>query len=279
MNISTIQLIMKTFYNFTKINIACYDSETSTLSRLYDINTVLGLKSLKIIVNENFNENFKDQIIETNLYEKYIICSNSYNLHFICGPFINNEPTIQEITALFLRNTSINRREVIKHFHNLPHFSTSNNTLIMALISSLCKLNDTDVSLIIRDSQMSKTTLDLFVADKDTDKIDNPTIKRVHDYIQNHYDSKITVKDIADSINLNKEYLSHYFKKTTSISLKTYINQMKMRIAQELLISTHDKVHDIAFHLGYTDAANFSRVFKKICGITPKVYRIQNIKK
>lgn len=90
-------------------------------------------------------------------------------------------------------------------------------------------------------------------------------------------DNNISVKTIAENLFISKAYLSERFKKITGISLSDYIYMAKIERAKYLLISTSLKNYEIAETLGYKDHEYFSKVFKKSTGLSPTVYRKENI--
>ena len=63
------------------------------------------------------------------------------------------------------------------------------------------------------------------------------------------------------------------FKKTTGKSVLTYITELRMEKAKELLIKTDCSIENITEKIGYFSVAHFSQLFKKIEGITPGKYR------
>ena len=68
-------------------------------------------------------------------------------------------------------------------------------------------------------------------------------------------------------------YLSRAYKERTGGNLLNYIMTCRVKKAEELLVSTRDSIPVIAEKTGFTNAASFSRVFKKMIGITPGRFR------
>lgn len=86
-------------------------------------------------------------------------------------------------------------------------------------------------------------------------------------------DAKFTIKTIADSLFVNKNYLADTFKKETGLTLGDYLTEVKIYRAKVLLQTTQLKLYEISDLLGYRHAEYFSRVFKKETGLTPQNYR------
>ena len=83
----------------------------------------------------------------------------------------------------------------------------------------------------------------------------------------------LTLESMARRAMLSESHFSRLFKSTTSIGFKEYLNMLRVREAQRLLLNTSASVCEIAFSCGFNDSNYFSNSFKKITGITPLEYR------
>lgn len=99
--------------------------------------------------------------------------------------------------------------------------------------------------------------------------------ENVLQYIQDNIDTHITIPHLAKISNLNPTYFSNLFSKLIGIAPLQYINKRRIEKAQELLLSTDEKLYRIALQVGFSDEYYFSRLFKKIVGISPDNYRTQ----
>lgn len=88
------------------------------------------------------------------------------------------------------------------------------------------------------------------------------------DYIASHISEKITVAQIADKLGVSAGYAQNTFKKVTGESIIEYVNRRKIETAIEMLRSNKLKMKDIALNLGIDDPAYFSRLFKKVAGVS-----------
>lgn len=101
-----------------------------------------------------------------------------------------------------------------------------------------------------------------------------PTIvETVKMYIEENLDSELSRNDLATKVYLHPDYLSHVFKEKTGVSISDYIIDMRMKKAKNLLLSTNERISMISFHVGYSNTAYFTKVFKRTIGLTPKEYR------
>ncbi|HYE82422.1 MAG TPA: response regulator [Clostridia bacterium] len=99
------------------------------------------------------------------------------------------------------------------------------------------------------------------------------TIQTVLNYIEKKFEKGITLEEAADHVHLSPHYLSRLFKKEMHINFIDYVVRRKMDRAKELLESTGLPVINIAMLLSYEEPNYFSRVFKKVTGMTPSEYR------
>lgn len=98
-------------------------------------------------------------------------------------------------------------------------------------------------------------------------------------YMKFNYNSNIHVNDIANYVGINRSYFSSIFKQKMNLSPKEYLQQFRLEKAKELLADTSMSIADIALQVGYKDPFIFSKLFKKIEGLSPKAYRNQAISK
>ncbi|GAE94816.1 two-component response regulator [Gracilibacillus boraciitolerans JCM 21714] len=87
--------------------------------------------------------------------------------------------------------------------------------------------------------------------------------------IKDKYEEGISLKEIANELNVTPEYLSSLFNKETGKSFTLYLKQLRIHKAQEYLTKSEMKSYEIGEKIGYTDPKYFTKVFKEITGITP----------
>jgi len=88
-------------------------------------------------------------------------------------------------------------------------------------------------------------------------------------YIKENYRSDISREGLAESVGLHYDYFGKLFKTYTGMKIGEYINQLRINEAAGLLVSTDQKVIDIAFGVGFESLSTFYRVFQTIKGVTP----------
>ena len=79
--------------------------------------------------------------------------------------------------------------------------------------------------------------------------------------------------EIADELHVNRSYLSRFYKNKTGINLFDTILNLRIEAAKEYLLNTDMKTYEISEAIGVDDAGYFSKMFKKITGVSPKEFR------
>ncbi|SCX75178.1 response regulator transcription factor [Alkaliphilus peptidifermentans] len=102
---------------------------------------------------------------------------------------------------------------------------------------------------------------------------ENNEINAVLNYIEKNYHKGITLEEVAEYVHLSPHYLSKLFKKELDINFVNYVTERKIDRAKELLTESDMPVLNIAMELSYNEPNYFSKVFKKVVGMTPTEYR------
>ena len=99
------------------------------------------------------------------------------------------------------------------------------------------------------------------------------TIDRVVADIRNHYTEDITLTHLADKYNISTGRLSTMIKEELQMNYSDYIASLRIQRAKELLQNEVLSIQEIAEQVGYNDYFYFTKVFKKVQGISPSKYR------
>lgn len=106
---------------------------------------------------------------------------------------------------------------------------------------------------------------------------DDPIWERIDGYIDEHIHDRITVENISAEIFISPSTIYHRTKQNTGMSLSNYVARQKMIKASEYLYLTDYKINYISTLLGIDDYNYFSRLFRRIFGMSPTQYRSANI--
>lgn len=98
-------------------------------------------------------------------------------------------------------------------------------------------------------------------------------LQAVKEYLDANYASKITLDMLAERFYINKFYLTRIFKEQFGESVTGYLLQVRITKAKQSLRFTDKPIEEIAHECGMHDANYFSRMFKKVEGVTPGEFR------
>ncbi|GMQ56089.1 hypothetical protein AN1V17_04810 [Vallitalea sediminicola] len=98
-------------------------------------------------------------------------------------------------------------------------------------------------------------------------------VNRAINYIEKNYQQKISLEDVAINLNLSKHYLCNIFKKEVYKTMSLYINELRIEQAKKMLLKPDYKIKEIFEKVGFSNQQYFSKVFKKITGMTVMEYR------
>ncbi len=102
-------------------------------------------------------------------------------------------------------------------------------------------------------------------------------IAKVSNYISANLSENIKLSEVAEYVGLSPNYFSSLFKKEMHISFADYVNQMRIKESKYLLKTTDYSIAEIAAAVGYSNQNYFTTIFKKVCDITPKQFRLKNL--
>lgn len=98
-------------------------------------------------------------------------------------------------------------------------------------------------------------------------------VKGVASYVRHHLSDAIKTEDIANALFISRSHLSTRFKQETGMNLTEYIHYIKISEAKHLLKHTDKNLLLISNYLGYSSQSHFTRIFKKMVGMSPIEYR------
>lgn len=138
-----------------------------------------------------------------------------------------------------------------------------------SLIQNLEELND--LKSVGEFSGKSLLKFAELVENKKKHKYSKP-VSACQSYIYANLYKEITLSELAQLARMNASYLSVLFKKEVGISISEFIHREKVEEAKNLMTFTNNSISEISTILNFHDQSHFTRVFKKIAGITPKQF-------
>lgn len=92
-------------------------------------------------------------------------------------------------------------------------------------------------------------------------------------YMHDHISEKISIEELAASVHMSESSFSKFFSRKMGTSPLHYFNLLKIDLAKQHLVNRNQPINEIAEKLGYTDPFYFSRIFRKVVGISPRQFR------
>jgi two-component system response regulator YesN len=97
-------------------------------------------------------------------------------------------------------------------------------------------------------------------------------ISSIQDYVDHNMNGKLQLSEVAEVFGLSPAYLSVLFKKNMDTGFSEYVASRKIEKAKSLLLTTDMKIYEVADATGFESAFYFSKVFKKIEGVSPREF-------
>ena len=98
-------------------------------------------------------------------------------------------------------------------------------------------------------------------------------LERSVDFIEGHFNEKISVGDLAEQVNLSLSRFYAVFNDTYGASPVSYINNYRLSLAAERLLETDRSIVDISGEVGILDPIYFNKMFRRAYGVSPSSYR------
>lgn len=144
------------------------------------------------------------------------------------------------------------------------------------LIYIIEKYAGRDISILVAKSfmiDMDKISQSPFIIFKGQKEHNDEPIKKAQEFIENNFDEKITVEQLASMFALGRRNMERRFKKATSNTVMEYIQRVKVEAAKKNFESSRKNVNEVMYDVGYSDAKAFRNTFKKFTGLSPIDYR------
>jgi AraC-like DNA-binding protein len=102
-----------------------------------------------------------------------------------------------------------------------------------------------------------------------------PSIARARAYICDHHDDELTLDAVARAVHMSPFYFCKSFHKVTGLTFTDYVARVRVEKVKHLLLNPNKRVSEAAYEAGFQSLSQFNRVFRRITGQAPTVYRDQ----
>lgn len=154
------------------------------------------------------------------------------------------------------------------------HLSPSGDHRMNLLAKQLLHISNTEgYPPYAKDTAMLMIANEYSVIQENGGAEDKSIFREITEWIQMNLSRNISVQLLADALGYNSEYLSSLFKSKYGIGLKQYINQRKIKLIQNYLLTSTYSMKQVAQLTGFDDANQFINFFKYHEGVSPAKYR------
>ena len=162
-----------------------------------------------------------------------------------------------------------------------PVFTPDDSTLFVTTLENLmttAKSSDYMRDMMINEQLSKLLTMIMSYSWHPEDRTSAPkraSVSDVKEYLDQHYAERVSLNDLATQFFIDKYYLTKTFKNQFGLPITTYLQNLRITKAKQLLRFSSKSVEEIGYEVGLGAPAYFSRVFKNVEGVSPKTYREQ----
>ncbi|SHK76847.1 AraC family transcriptional regulator [Bradyrhizobium lablabi] len=98
-------------------------------------------------------------------------------------------------------------------------------------------------------------------------------LRRIKEFVDAHISKGIGISELANSVGLSQFHFIRAFKHSVGLSPYQYVLSERISVAKEMLLKRDLSIADVALTVGFSDAAQLNRVFRKLIGVTPTAFR------
>lgn len=131
-----------------------------------------------------------------------------------------------------------------------------------------------DILVIIARSTVQKPEKSYLDASASASRVSS--LKKVNQalqFIEENYQSEITLKDVSRAAGFSEYHLSRVFKEVMDKSFRRYLNELRIKRAEQLIMKDDINITDIAYSVGFNSVTTFNRAFREARGCTPSEYK------
>jgi AraC-like DNA-binding protein/ligand-binding sensor protein len=102
---------------------------------------------------------------------------------------------------------------------------------------------------------------------------ENPAIARARLFIADQYTEELSLEQVAKQVNMSAFYFCKMFKKATGLTFTDYLARIRIEKVKNLLLNPNKRISEAAYEVGFQSLSQFNRVFRRIAGESPTVFR------
>lgn len=104
--------------------------------------------------------------------------------------------------------------------------------------------------------------------------VDASPVLRAKAIMEDHFRETLTLRDISKRVGVSTAHFSVLFKRVTGLNYLEYLARLRIEEAKSLLRNPRYRISEAAFKVGFQSVSQFNRTFRRVCGMSPRAYRI-----
>jgi AraC-like DNA-binding protein/ligand-binding sensor protein len=104
-------------------------------------------------------------------------------------------------------------------------------------------------------------------------KTESPPVTRAKAFIAEHQAEDLSLSAVARAVNMSAFYFCKTFKQATGLTFTDYLARIRVEKVKSLLLDPHKRISEVAYMAGFQSLSQFNRVFRRVAGEAPTVYR------
>lgn len=190
-----------------------------------------------------------------------------FSADFFSSQFLskNQFDSIRRMIERAEKGLSFPLSSIMKVYPLLDKLSSEPNSFytVLKILSILYELSICMEAKTLSSSSFAKSNL----------QTDSRRVKKVQEYINNHYYEEIRLGFLADMVGMSSVSFSRFFKVRTGKNLSDYIIEMRLGYAARELVDSSKTIAEICYDCGFNNLSNFNRTFKRKKGCSPTEFR------
>lgn len=205
----------------------------------------------KIAIKNKTPESYMVAIVQKDVCHNFISSSKDFNIFIHLDPYSENGIYLTQKKNLIQKLNIKPFSEVLKEFQDWFRSSKSDEHCTELLLNKVSSITANKVPGLV--------------------KIDDRIIKSMQLIRQSDLD-KLSIHQVADSVNVSPSHFAYLFKKETSLTFRKFVLHCKL-IKSLQAIHKHNSLTDASYHGGFSDQPHFTRTFKNAFGFKPSLSR------
>jgi AraC-like DNA-binding protein len=178
----------------------------------------------------------------------------------------------------FVMETGFGREDPVRSLANTPHTAQA----IYACLDGMVEASESKVCATIKLTGLLYSFIAALIEANAArsaapvagdEKAKELYVRKAAEFVYMNYSREITVEDIAKHIGIGRKYLHSIFSELAGTSPSEFLINYRLHKACELMKDKTLQISDVAHSVGYPNPLNFTRIFHKVKGLSPKQYR------